>query len=159
MQSRQYMPRGPVNPGWFAAALQILILIERSGGGKVCSSGDLASQLHAHAVFLRRIFARLVRAGIAEAREGRDGGYLLARPAEQITLADVYRALQSNETGATLPFELPRGLELEHSLCHAFSDIGAEVDASILRTLERHTLAELAGRARGQEAERAASAL
>lgn len=147
MQPREYVPGGAVNPGWFVVALQILLLIERSGRGKACSSGALAEQTHAHAVFLRRVFSYLVRAGIAEAREGRDGGYLLARPAEQITLAEVYRALQSTGNGPATPFELPRGLALEANFCAAFGEIGAEIEAGILKTLERYTLADLVQRA------------
>jgi Rrf2 family transcriptional repressor of oqxAB len=147
MQTGQHVQSGSVNPSWFVVALQILLLIERSGSGKVCSSGELAEQLHSHAVFLRRVFSYLVRAGIAEAREGRDGGYLLARPAEQITLADVYRALQSTGSGPVTPFELPRGLTLEPDLCAAFGDIGIEIESAILKTLERYTLADLVQRA------------
>ena len=147
MQPREHVQSGPVNPSWFVVALQILLLIERNERGKACSSGELAEQMHSHAVFLRRVFAYLVRAGIADAREGRDGGYLLARPAEQITLADVYRALQSTGNGQGTPFELPRGLTLETNLCAAFGEIGAEIEEGILKTLERYTLADLVQRA------------
>lgn len=150
MQSRKPVERETVNPSWFVVALQILLLIERSGGGKVCSSGELAEQLHSHAVFLRRVFSYLVRAGIAEAREGRDGGYLLARPAEQITLAEVYCALQIPGSRPLIPFELPRGLTLESNLCAAFGDIGLEVEEAILQTLERYTLADLVQRAQAR---------
>ena len=147
MQSTEHSQGSSVHPGWFVVALQILLLVERSGGGKVCSSGELAEQLHSHAVFLRRVFSYLVRAGIAEAREGREGGYLLARPAEQITLAEVYRALQSTGSSPIPPLELPRGLTLEPNLCTAFGVIGAEIEASILKTLGRYTLADLMERA------------
>lgn len=146
MQPREHVQSGPVNPSWFVVALQILLIIERSDRGKACSSGELAEQMHSHAVFLRRVFSYLVRAGIAEAREGRDGGYLLARPAEQITLAEVYRALQSTGNGPATPFELPRGLTLEAGLSAAFCKIGAEIEADILKTLERYTLADLVQR-------------
>ncbi len=146
MQTGQQVQGGSVNPSWFVVALQILLLIERSGSGKVCSSGELAEQLHAHAVFLRRVFSYLVRAGIVEAREGRDGGYLLARSAEQITLAEVYCALQSTGSGPFTAFDLPRGLALEPNLCAAFCGISAEIEQSIVKTLERYTLADLVQR-------------
>jgi Rrf2 family protein len=147
MQPREHVQGGPVHPSWFVVALQILLIMERAGPGKACSSGGLAEQMHSHAVFLRRVFSHLVRAGIAQAREGRDGGYLLARPAERITLAEVYRALQSTGNGPATPFELPRGLALESHLCAAFGEIGAEIEADILKTLERYTLADLVQRA------------
>src|SRR6266545_756386 len=57
-------------------------------------SAYVASSVNTHAVFLRRILGDLVAAGLVDAREGRSGGYRLAKPAEKITLADVYRAVE-----------------------------------------------------------------
>src|SRR5260370_18315194 len=54
----------------------------------------MAQDLHAHAVFVRRVLTHLVRANLVQAREGRDGGYRLARSAEQMTLAEVYQAVR-----------------------------------------------------------------
>ena len=54
----------------------------------------VAASVNTHAVFLRRILGDLVAAGLVAVREGRAGGYRLARPPERITLADVYRAVE-----------------------------------------------------------------
>jgi Rrf2 family protein len=44
--------------------------------------------------YLEQIFQELKRAGLVDARRGPRGGYYLLRPAEQIRLGDVMRALQ-----------------------------------------------------------------
>ncbi len=44
--------------------------------------------------FIENILATLKRAGIVNARRGAEGGYWLARPANQISLADVIRAVE-----------------------------------------------------------------
>jgi Rrf2 family transcriptional regulator, iron-sulfur cluster assembly transcription factor len=44
--------------------------------------------------FLSKIFQRLVRSGLVRSRRGFRGGFLLARPANQITLREVIEALQ-----------------------------------------------------------------
>ena len=44
--------------------------------------------------FLSKIFQRLVRSGLVRSRRGFHGGFLLARPASQITLREVVEALQ-----------------------------------------------------------------
>jgi len=44
--------------------------------------------------YLEQIFQKLRRAGLVVSKRGPGGGYLLARPADQITLADVVRAVQ-----------------------------------------------------------------
>src|SRR5258708_29315284 len=82
----------PHPPGWFPVAVQALVAIAGTEGH--CSSAAMAQDLNAHAVFVRRVLAQLARANIVQAREGRDGGYRLARSADQITLAEVYQAVK-----------------------------------------------------------------
>lgn len=146
MSSEANHQGGPVNPGWFTVALQVLVFLNRTQG-HVCPSATIADELRAHAVFLRRIVAYLVRAGIVDAREGRDGGYRLARPAEQINLADVYRALQATGTDALLPIEPERSPQLEPGLRLAFKELGDEFTVCILDVLGKRTLADLTRRA------------
>lgn len=137
----------PVNPAWFAAAIQALIVLDQSGD-EVCPSGAIADQLRAHAVFLRRVLATLVRAGIVEAREGREGGYRLARPASAITLADVYRAIKSAAPDDLAPApDLSRGPMLPAGTLLALAAVLDETEECILAILARHSVAELAARA------------
>lgn len=140
----------PVNPAWFAAAIQALIFLDHSDG-EICPSGAIADQLRSHAVFLRRVLATLVRAGIVEAREGRVGGYRLARPAERITLADVYRAIKSAAADDLVSSELPRGPILSAGTALALSGVLAETEASVLDVLMQHTIAELAAQSNARE--------
>jgi Rrf2 family protein len=118
-----------------------MVVLARSE--KLCPSQAIACNVQAHAVFTRRVLAQLVRAGLVEAREGRDGGYRLGRPAETITLADVFRAVQS---GTPLDLSIaPTCLELAE-LRVSFAQIAAEAEAAVIAVLEGHTIAELAGR-------------
>src|SRR5579859_5313116 len=86
---------------WFPVAVQALVLLAQTG--RACTSTTMAQGVHAHAVSVRRVLALLVRAQLIKAREGRDGGYVLARPAEQITLAEVYQAIRPVDTGRPDP--------------------------------------------------------
>jgi Rrf2 family transcriptional regulator, repressor of oqxAB len=87
-------PRGmPVNPGWYAVAVQALVVLCRTN--EVCPSAMLAEQVGTHAVFIRRVLAQLVRAGLVEAREGRVGGYHLVHPPDQVLLGDISRWRQA----------------------------------------------------------------
>ena len=137
--------QGPINPGWFAVALQILVLLEHSDG--VCPSGELAEQIGSHAVFLRRVAAHLVRAGMLEAREGREGGYRLSQPADQVTLADIYRALKHTGSAALIPLEPAAGLTLAPGLRSVMGEINSEIEDQLLAVLSRRTLADLIQRA------------
>src|SRR6266550_3061312 len=44
--------------------------------------------------FLENILGELKHAGIVRSQRGAEGGYWLARPAEEITIADVIRAVE-----------------------------------------------------------------
>jgi Rrf2 family protein len=44
--------------------------------------------------FLENILADLRRAGLVRSQRGSDGGYWLARPADEVTMADVIRAVE-----------------------------------------------------------------
>jgi Rrf2 family protein len=133
-----------VSSGWFIVAVQGLVLLERSPQ-QVCSSAWMAESVHAHAVFLRRILSALVRARLIEAREGRHGGYRLARPAAEITLADVYRAVQA--VGPVTQGLDAQACPLDSGLYAALADIVVEMEHAALQILAHHTLAEVASQA------------
>ncbi|MEO1038672.1 MAG: Rrf2 family transcriptional regulator [Pseudomonadota bacterium] len=61
------------------------------------TSAELAASAGAHDVFVRGILGDLSRANIVRSQRGRNGGTTLARPAVDITLADVYRAVGEHE--------------------------------------------------------------
>ncbi len=124
-------------PGWFPVAVQALVVIAETN--EPCSSNTIAQDLKAHAVFLRRVLAQLVRANLIQAREGRDGGYRLARSAEHITLAEVYQAV--NVAG---PAEHTAGTSSVNARVQAVLDeIEAEAEQRLLEVLGRSTLASV----------------
>jgi len=100
--------------------------------------------------YLEHLVARLRRAELVESRRGAHGGYTLARPAEEITMAEVVRALE----GEIAPIECisadPDGAlvcaregEPGHDPCTT-KLLWTRVQGSIVRTLNEMTLAELA---------------
>lgn len=132
------------NPNKFVAAIQTLVFLARAN--TVCSSIMIADYVHSHPTFLRRVVAQLVRANLVQAHEGREGGYCLACPATQITLADVYRAIKFNATTMLLPLDSARGPALEVELREVLMEVVAETEQSMLEILGRHTIAEIAAR-------------
>lgn len=125
----------PASLGWFRLAVHGLVILAETGD--ICSSVMLARDLKAHAVFLRRVMAQLVQARIVVAREGRDGGYRLARPAEEITLAEVYLAVKAAEPPEDTPANQNKNTPVEQAL----DEIAAEAEQSLLAVLNRHTIA------------------
>jgi Rrf2 family protein len=90
--------------------------------------------------FLENILMQLRHAGLVESRRGAEGGYRLARPAADVTLADVIRAIDGPLAGVggarpeTLGFE---------GVAEPMRDVWIAVRASLRNVLERVTLAEV----------------
>jgi Rrf2 family protein len=91
--------------------------------------------------FLENILAELRRAGIVESRRGAAGGYLLAKAPEDVSLADVIRAVEgplANVRGMS-----PDVLEYEGS-AERLRDVWVALRASVRAVLEQVTLADVA---------------
>jgi Rrf2 family protein len=91
--------------------------------------------------FLENILRDLRRAGIVESRRGQAGGYALARPAEQISVADVIRAVEG-------PLANVRG-QAPESLAYPgaagkLREVWVALRANIRAVLEGVTLADVA---------------
>ncbi|HEX8210715.1 MAG TPA: Rrf2 family transcriptional regulator [Longimicrobium sp.] len=80
----------------FAVAVHILTLIARSEG-KPVTSDYIAGSVNTNPSLVRRLLSQMTRAGLTTSQMGAGGGALLARPADQITLRDVYRAVDEGE--------------------------------------------------------------
>jgi DNA-binding IscR family transcriptional regulator len=90
----------------FAVAVHILTLLE-TGRGEPLTSEYVAGSVNTNPAVVRRILSMLARAGLTHARLGAGGGSVLARPAAEISLRDVYRAVECEERLFSLHHERP----------------------------------------------------
>ena len=79
-----------------ASAVQILCVTAYVGGEKT-NSEFIAKSLKTNPVVVRRILKSLERQGLVEVRPGRYGGVTLKRSPEDITLHDIYRAIEPED--------------------------------------------------------------
>jgi Rrf2 family protein len=91
--------------------------------------------------FLENILGAMRTAGIVNTRRGAEGGYLLARPAKEITVADVIRAVDG-PLGAVRG-EPPEDLAYPGPAARVV-DVWIAARASLRTVLEHVTLADLA---------------
>jgi Rrf2 family protein len=68
--------------------------VELAAAGALLTSELIAQAQQIPLNFLENILRDLRRAGIVDSRRGQAGGYVLARPAEEIAIADVIRAVE-----------------------------------------------------------------
>ena len=73
-------------------ALRALVELARADGRQV-TAGDLAARADAPRKFLEAILLELSRNRLVTSRRGKFGGYVLARPAAEITFAEAIRII------------------------------------------------------------------
>lgn len=76
--------------------LRALIAIVRAESP--LSTSEIARREKLSSPYLEQIFNRLKRAGLIKAKRGARGGYLLSKPADQITVGDVIEILDGPVT-------------------------------------------------------------
>lgn len=91
--------------------------------------------------FLENILQSLRHAGIVQSKRGPDGGHLLARPSDEISLADVIRAIDGPLAGVS--GQSPDQLEF-HGSAEPLRDVWVAVRANLRAVLEHVTLADVA---------------
>ena len=98
--------------------------------------------------YLEHLVARLRKAGLIDSRRGARGGYMLARPAKDITMAEVVEALEGSiapieciSVGANGKVVCTRELDPAHTCPTKL--LWTRVRGSIVSTLTQTTLADL----------------
>src|SRR5579884_1878711 len=80
-------------------ALRAVLELASSAGDRPRPVEELAQAQEIPVSFLKNILVQLRSAGVVRSRRGPDGGYQLARPADQLSLADVIRAVEGPLVG------------------------------------------------------------
>jgi Rrf2 family protein len=115
--------------------------IELASVGGLANAEQIAQAQGIPLNFLENILRDLRRAGIVESRRGQSGGYALARPADEITVADVIRAVEGPL--ANVRGQAPEALAYPGAAAK-LRDVWVALRANVRGVLERVTLADLA---------------
>ena len=116
-------------------AVRACVVLATSRG--LVKSDTVAQRQQIPAHYLRTVLGALCRAGLVTSRRGPDGGYGLARPADQISVAEVVFAADqleqgdpSGEAGPQGEAELPEDLQVVWRAVHA-SALGVLADVTV----------------------------
>ena len=90
--------------------------------------------------FLENILGELRHAGLVQSQRGAEGGYWLSRPPEEITLAEIIRAVEGPL--ATTRGERPEDLEYRGA-SEPLQTVWVALRANIREVLEQVTLADV----------------
>ena len=89
--------------------LRCLLQLARTTQGQVVRVRDIAAKEGLSSAYVEKLLRLLSRAGLVHSVRGVNGGYIMNRPASQVTLGEVVRALG--------------GLQTTDHLCHQFTGL------------------------------------
>ena len=125
-------------------ALRAAAELAAAGGGPVKGDALATAQSIPHK-FLENILADLRNGGLVVSQRGADGGYRLARPPADITVADVIRVVEGPI--ASVRGERPDAITYEGAAA-PLRDTWIELRTAMRGVLEQTTLADLVERGR-----------
>ena len=115
-------------------ALQAILDLAMQPAGEPVKIAEIAKRQRIPQKFLELILVGLKQAGFVESRRGAEGGYLLSRQPEQLTVGEVLRFVEGPQQGkgrARRRAETP------------FWEMWKRVDGAVAEILEKTTFAEL----------------
>jgi len=122
-------------------AVRAAVELATAGDGVTVKAEAIAAAQGIPRKFLDNILQGLRQAGLVESRRGPDGGHRLARPADDISIADVIRAIDGPL--ANVGGRSPDELELAGSAA-PMQEVWVAVRASLREVLEVVSLADVA---------------
>src|ERR1022692_583899 len=144
------MPRGVCkNPRVLSSrarfASRALVELSRRYGARPVRIEDVAERQNIPLKYLQQILLELKSSGFLESRKGPGGGYTLARPPEEITLAEVVRAMDGPIAAVSCVsvFSYQECGCPDSETCSLRRTFG-ELREAMLAVLDRTTFAELA---------------
>ena len=114
--------------------------LELAAVGEPLNAETIAERQSIPPPFLKKILGELQRGRVVVSQRGRDGGHRLARPADEITIADVLRAVE-------VPLANVRGHPPEETVYEGSAarlrDVWIALRTNVREVLEQVTLADL----------------
>lgn len=110
---------------------------------RVRTSADIADHAGTNPVVVRRVLGKLREAGLLTSEKGHAGGWKLAKPAEGISLADVYLALDERLVSGSGQDEEPSSCSVETDLQVRVAQVLFEIEESLVARLRETSLTDV----------------
>jgi Rrf2 family transcriptional regulator, cysteine metabolism repressor len=115
-------------------ALQAIFDLASQRPGEPVKIADIARRQRIPQKFLELILAGLKQSGFVESRRGAEGGYLLSRAPESLTVGEVLRSVEGPQHG--------KGRQRK-KLETPFTDMWQQVDHAVSEVIDKTTFADL----------------
>lgn len=126
----------------FCVAVHALVFLNHKA--KVLSSEELAENICTNPARVRKVMARLKKAGLVETKEGMVGGYRFTNPAEKVTLTLVAKALDIKFVDTNwFSGDQHKPCLVSSGMADIMADILEDLDEVCKEHLTRRTIADI----------------
>src|SRR5205085_1691803 len=125
----------------FASAIHILAVLGRSGG--IVGSRTVAASIDTNPVVVRRLLLALRDAGLIRTCAGKRGGSGLAKPADQISLLDIYDALDQRPLIGRRRRKVLKQCPVSCNMPRIMCEVSAAADRALRQQLQSVTLRQI----------------
>ena len=126
----------------FAVGTHILTLLAQTPG-QTLTSEHIAGSVNTNPVVIRRILGFLNRAGLVSSQPGTGGGWQLRRVPEEITLLEIYHAVDEGRLLALHHRSPNPACLVGRNIQHSLEDIFGEAEQALEQVLARQTIAQV----------------
>src|SRR6476620_698573 len=133
----------------FAVAVHVLTLMDWSDE-ECLKSDQIADSVNTNPVVIRRMLCELAGDNLVVSHTGSTGGSRLARHPEQITLLDVYRAVESSDAFSLHPKRPNHGCPVGASIGPVLKAVRTEIDSAIEEVLSGISIGDVVLRLKPQ---------
>jgi Rrf2 family protein len=121
----------------FEVAVHVLTLMAKAGNEPIKSEA-VAESVNTNPVVIRRLLCELARASLVVSQTGASGGSRLSRTPHEITLLDVYRAVEPRKAFCLHRRKpnghCPVGAQIETVLSDVFDDVNGAVETVLSKS-------------------------
>lgn len=125
----------------FSIAVDLMAGIASREG--TVTSEALAKSVNTNAAFVKRVLAKLSKASLIHTSTGKSGGCELARKAKDITLLDVYSAVQAPKAFAIHEYPVCKGCKISANIKQIMGDVLVGAQRSFEKDLEKTTISDV----------------
>jgi Rrf2 family protein len=111
--------------------------------GRGVTSAALAQSINADPTFVRKMVAKLGKAGLLKATRGKGGACVLARPAASITLLDIYHAAQPPAAFSIHAYPAEPACRVSVNVKQLLGNIQGGAQRAVEHALAQHRLSDL----------------
>ncbi len=126
----------------FSVSIHILLSVEVFSDDHKVTSDFIASSVNTNPVVIRKLMSQLRKAGLIDVAQG-TGGINLTRPASEITLLDIMRAVEPRSELFKIHHDTAPGCPVGGKIESLLSPFFIRVQSSFQKEMETISLAEL----------------